>query len=269
MATDLYEAWDHRWLGSATLTLTDSNGANVVTISTGKHCHLSLAAVNIDARDAAVLDTGFSAFAAALQTAINAACVLNYTVAFSATSLEYEIESDLSGSFTLTFAGAAGATMRRILGFAVSTGSSNLHTSDMRPWYVMRAEIDGRAAYDLPLARAGQVRAAVGDDAAIYTLAPTRLIKSSKWEHRHEQPKHVHREQADADTLAAGRSWTWEDYLDHAARYAVPCVIKDATESLVFRTRVPFESGAARRLRADTEPRQTVVINATAIVGRL
>jgi hypothetical protein len=271
MATDLYQGWDHRWLGTATMTLTDSNGPHVVSITTGTYCHLSLAVVEVDARDYAAIDTGFDDFATALQTAINAAATpLVYTVTFGATNINYEIESVALGNFTLTFAAdAAGAAMRRILGFSASTPSTNLHTTDMRPWYVMRAEIDGRAAYTFPTARAGQIRSAIGDDASVYVLPPTRLVQTAKWEHRFEQPAHVHRRFADADTTVSGKSWTWQDWLDHAARYAVPCVIKDATESMVFRTVTPFEPNSARRRKPDVEPQQIVAIDATAIVGYL
>ena len=269
MATTLYEGWDHRWLGTATMTLTDSNGANVVSITTGTYCHLSLAAVEVDSRSVSTINTGFTAFAAALQTAINAACTLDYLVTFSGDSLEYQIESDLGGSFTLAFGAGAGDIMRRILGFTATTGSAVVHSSNARPWYLVRAEIDGRSNYSLPLARTGQIRTAIGDDAAIYSLGPTRLVKTSKWEHAFEQPARVHRYLSVADTVVGGVSWTWEDWMDHAARYSVPCVIVDSVESLVFRTSVPFEGNAARRRKKDAEPQQIVAIDATAIVGRL
>lgn len=270
MATDLYQGWSHRWLGTATLTWTDSSGTfSVSTASTDNFCHLGLTAVNIDSRDGGTVNTGFSSFATWLKTAMDAsASTRTFTVTWSSTNLTYTITPN-SGTIALTFTSTAGARMRRILGFTANKSAAASQTSDMRPWYVMRAQIDGRTRYDFPTAREGQVRYAVGDDATLYTLAPTRLVQSAKWEHAFEPPEAVHRRLAVADTVAAGASWTWQDWLDHASRYAVPCVIKDASASMVFRTRTPFERGVARRRKPDAEPQQIVSINAESIVGYL
>lgn len=269
MATDLYQGWDHRWLGTATMTVTDSVGASVVSITTGSYCHLSLAAVTPDARGASAIDTGFDDFATALAAAINALATDTITVAWSTPSLAYTIANASTSTLSISFSGAAGDRMRRILGFTANRSAAATYTSNMRPWYVCRAEIDGRSAYTFPTAREGQIRSAFGDDASLYTLSPTTLVQSAKWEHRFEQPSHVHRRKADADTVAGGVSWTWQDWMDHAARYAVPCVVRDSSGSMVFRTSVPFEANSARRRKPDADPQQIVAINAQAIVGYL
>jgi hypothetical protein len=159
--------------------------------------------------------------------------------------------------------------MRRILGFAANKTGAASQTSDMRPWYVMRAQIDGRSRYDFPTAREGQIKYAMGDDATLYTLRPTRLIQASRWEHAMEPPEAVHRRFAADDTTVGGASWTWQDWMDHASSYAVPCAIKDDTETMVFRTKTPFERGMARRRKPDADPQQIVAISADAIIGYL
>jgi hypothetical protein len=270
MSTDLYQGWDHRWLGNATLDWTDSSGSySVSTTSADRFCHISLAAVNIDSREAATINTGFSSFAAWLKTAMDgSASARTFTVTWDATDLTYTITPN-SGTLALTFIGTAGARMRRILGFTANKTAAASQESDMRPWYVMRAQVDGRSKYDFPTAREGQIKSSTGDDASMYTLAPTRLIHAAKWEHAYEPPEAVHRRHAVSDTTVGGASWTWQDWMDHAARYAVPCAIKDSRETMVFRTRTPFERGMARRRKPEADPQQTVAISADAIIGYL
>lgn len=268
MATDLYQGWDHRWLGTATVTVTDAVGSAAVSITSGKYAHLSLASVDPEDRSGTTIDTGYSDFATALATAINAAMSDTITVTWSSSALTYTIANSSSSTLQLAFSGAAGDRMRRILGLTANKATDPT-TSDMRPWYVMRAEVDGRAKYDQPAAKGGQIRSAMGDDGTLYSLAPTRLIREARWEHEFEAKASIHRRFAVADTLAAGASYTWEDFMDHAARFAVPCVIKDSTESMVFYTSQAFERATFRRRGAQADPQQTVGIRADSIVGYL
>lgn len=120
-------------IGVVSLDLTEAagGGAQTVTISTGRFCHSDLTSV---------LGSGeYVAFAGALKTALEAASAntQTYTVTWSTTAQTYTISS--TAAFTLTFSGAAGIRMRRILGFTASTSSSTSHVSDMVPYYTWAA----------------------------------------------------------------------------------------------------------------------------------
>lgn len=273
MATDLYQAWSHRWGGVATLEITDSSGTYSISTSSTvaadrDFCHLSLAAVTPDARDASPIDLGYASFAAWLKVALDAASARTYTVAFSPTTLAYTISVD-SGTVALTFpATAAGRRMRRILGFTASKTAAASHTSDMRPWYVIRAHVDGRSEWRPPTVAQGQIRVGRTSSGQPYAVAATRLYKTSRWEHRHEPRAAVRIADAVSDTTPGGASWTWEDALDHASRYGVPCVVRDSSGAMVFYTSTPLEEGATA-IQGRYLDHQIVRISADAIVGYL
>jgi hypothetical protein len=266
MPTDLYQGWDHRWLGTATIDFTDDSGPHTASITTGRYAHLDFTAVDPKDRRGVTINTGFDDFATALQTAMDAATAQTVTVSWSATNGQYTIACT-GAVFTLTFTGAPGATMRRIIGMHADRTGATSYVSSMRPWYFVRAAIDGRTAYDQATVKDDQIRASMSADGTLYTLAPTRLITAARWEHHFEAKARVHSRFADADTLNGGVSWTYEDFLNFAARYSVPCAIRDSVETLVFRTQVPFSRSSVRRRTADADPHQIVVVVADSIVG--
>lgn len=273
MATDLYQPWSHRWGGIATLQWTDPSGMYSVSTSASvaadrDFCHLSLAAVKPDERDAAPVDLGFAEFASWLEAKMNAVSARAFQVQFDPADLIYEISID-SGAFALSFSGAAGARMRRILGFTGGNSPVANRASNMRPWYVNRAVVDGRSNYRPPTVVSGQVRSARADDGQPYSLAPTRLVKSARWEHWFEPAEAIRRADAVSDTTIGGASWTWEDALEHAARYGVPCVVRDSREAMVFYTSTPLEEGATRLVQKSYYGHQIVVVSADAIAGYL
>lgn len=269
MATDLHQGFDFRWLGTATIDWVDASGAHAVSFSSGQYAHLAMTAVDPKDRSGSSITTGFSAFAAALQTAMDAATAQTVTVAFNASTLAYTI-AVAAGTIALTLTGStARDKMRRILGFTGNKGAAASQVSDMRPWYVVRATIDGRTSYDQSAVRDDQIVTARAEDGRLYALGPTRLVRQARWEHHFEPKAAVHSRFAVADTLAGGASWTWEDWLNHAARYGVPCVAKDATESMVFYTSKPFGRQSFRRRQRDIDPQQIVTIDAESVIGYL
>lgn len=276
MATDFYQAWSHRWGGIATLEFSINGGATQ-TVSTSASvaadrdfCHLSLTSVTRDERDASAEDLGYSDFASWLQAKIRALTSGTETVTFSTSTLLYTITADGGETIAITFpATAAGTRMRRILGFTANKAAAASQTSDMRPWYVVRATIDGRTNYRPPAVRQGQVKVARADNGRPYVLHSTSLVKSARWEHHFEPKAAMRRHDAVADTLAGGASWTWEDALEHAARYAVPCVVRDDDGSMVFYTSTPLEEGVTRLNTKSYLGQQIVVVSADAIAGYL
>jgi hypothetical protein len=266
VATDLYQGWDHRWLGTALIDWEDDAGSHTATISSGKYCHLSLAAVDPEDRSGSTIDLGFPSFAAALQSAMNAETTETLTVSFNTTTLTYTIACT-GAVFELTL----NALARRILGFTLTTTYSGAtsYTSTMRPFYVWRAAIDGMSNYDQPAAIADAVKARRADDGTVYTVAPTRIVREASWEFRHEAEAAVHRRFAVADTTLGGASWTFEDFAEHAARYAVPCVKRDSRESVVFYMPRGFVRGAFDVPGKTLLSRQVVRCRAESVVGYL
>jgi hypothetical protein len=266
MATVLYQGWDHRWLGTALIDWEDDDGSHTATFATGKYCHLSLAAVDPKDRSGTTIDLGFPSFAAALQSAMNAETAETVTVTFDPSTLAYTIA--VSGAlFELTL----NALARRILGFTLTTTYSGAtsYTSTMRPWYLWRAAIDGTTAYDQPVALADVVKQRRADDGTFYTAAPTRIVREASWEFRHEAQAAVHRRFAVADTVIGGASWTFEDFAELAARFAVPCVKKDAQESVVFFMPRGFVRGSLDIPGKTLLSNQTVRCRADSVVGYL
>jgi hypothetical protein len=270
MATDLYQGWDHRWLGSAIIDWEDDAGSHQVEINASsdvtRFCHLSLASVDPMDRSGTTIDLGFVSFAAILQSLMNAETTETVTVTFSTTTLAYTIACT-GAVFELTL----NALARRILGFTLTTTYSGAtsYTSTMRPFYVWRAAIDGTSSYDQPVAIADVVKSRRADDGTFYTASPARIVREASWEFRHEAQAAVHRRFAVADTTIGGASWTFEDFAEHAARYAVPCVKRDSQESVVFFMPRGFVRGALDIPGKTLLSRQTVRVRADSVVGYL
>jgi hypothetical protein len=280
MATVLYEAWDHRWLGTATIDWTDASGAHSVDITSadigtsgrsGLFSHLALTAVDPKDRSGSTLNLGFASFAAILQSKMDAATANTITVTFNETNLAYVFTTDAVG-FGMTLTGSdARNRMRRILGFSgdVAFNPNAVQiSSDARPFYLVRAAVDAKSGF-VPPTMIGDEMKTRRAGSAIYTLGATRPARSSRWEHRHEPKAAVQRRFAVADTLVGGASWTYEDFLEHAAKYGVPCVVKDGTESMVFYAPDGFGESSVQYARPDYDGNETVRIRATSVAGYL
>jgi hypothetical protein len=117
------------------------------------------------------------------------------------------------------------------------------YASQITPRYIWQAAIDGRAQYSQPTMREGEYSRRFADGGQMYTAGPVRPVYQAQWAHQFEAKADVHRR------FSASDDWTAHDFLDHAARYAAPCVIKDATEAMVFYCGTGFDRGSRARAR--------------------
>lgn len=268
MSAVLYEGWSHRRLGTATIGWTDASGAHTASITSanngGRMSHLDLSAVTLDTDDGGTVDLEFHAFATELQAAMDAQTAQTVTVSFSTTTLAYTITVGGGTFSTLVWSGSAGTLMRRILGLSASAApSAGSLVSDQTPRFIWSAAVNGRAAYQQPAAIEGQTVSRRAGGGQLYSLGPSRPIREARWEHRFEANEDMHRR------FGATDAWTAEQWIEHASIYAVPCVIADDTESMVFYTGRGWVREAFARSRPDSDLHQTVRVNAESIVGYL
>lgn len=185
-------------IGSATITW----AGTPVTLSTGRYCHVSLAAY----------DASVTSFAEALRAALVAAGFASATVTYSTTTHAYTL-SNGGGSFSIAFpVNSAGVLMARLLGFTAGATATS-HTSTVRPYYVLETQIDGRSRYTGLRHEARSVRRQA-DDGRGYALGPSQPVVTGQWEHWHEPLAMVFEYSA-----SSSEPWTWEHLWKHAGRY--------------------------------------------------
>lgn len=267
MSTTLYQGWNHRTLGTGTIEWTDDDGAHSASITSatnsGKLSHIDLSAVNLDTDAGGTTDLEFHALATELQTVMDAATAQTVTVAFSQSTLAYTITVSGASFTAINWPGAAGLTLRRMLGMSVSAApAAGVLTSDITPRYIWRAAVDGRAAYNQPAAIEGQTISRRAGS-MLYTIGPSQLVREARWEHRFESKTTLHRR------FATAEDWTAESFVDHATKYAMPCVVVDSTESMVFYSGRGWVRDAFARSRPDSDTHQTFRVTAESIVGYL
>lgn len=277
MATFLWQAWSHRWLGTATLDWADDAGAHSVSASgssvgtsgaAGLFSHVALTAIDPKDRSGSTLNLGFPAFAPYLQTTMDAATAQTPTCVFDQATGLYTLACN-GAVFSLTLTGTtARDIMRRILGFSGNKSGATSYTSDTRPFYSIRTAVDAKTGFRAPSMISEETHWRRASEVA-YSLSSTRPTRSTQWEHRHEAKAAVQRRFAVADTVVGGASWTYEDFLEHAASFAVPCVVKDGTESMVFFAPDGFVESAIAYARPDYDGNETVRIRAATVAGYL
>lgn len=173
-----------------------------VTLSAGRYCHVNIAAY----------DGATQSFAEVLEAALVTAGYASATVSYSTSSHAYTL-SNGGGSFTVSFpATDAGRLMARILGRSTGATSASI-VSDVRPYYVLVTEIDGRSRYTGLRHEARFVRRQ-SDDGIGYALGPSTEVVTGQWEHWHEPLAAVFRYAA-----TSSAPWTWEHFWLHAGRW--------------------------------------------------
>lgn len=267
MSTTLYQGWNHRTLGTATIGWTDASGAHTASITSatngGRLSHIDLSAVELDADAGGTQDLEFHALATELQSAMDAQTAQTVTVSFSQVTLAYTITIGGGTFSTLVWSGNAGTLMRRLLGLSSSaTPSAGSLVSDQTPRFIWRAAVDGRAAYNQPAAIEGQTISRRAGN-ILYSLGPSNVVREARWEHRFEAKTALFRR------FASAEAWTAEQFADHASKYAMPCVIVDSTESMVFYGARGWIRDAFARSRPDSDLNQTFRVQAESIVGFL
>lgn len=277
MTQALFQAWDHRSFGTATINWTDTSGATSVSVtsasigtsgSAGLFSHSAF--VSVDPKDrGAVRNLGFAALAPFLQTTMDAASGQTITVTFSEATQAYTLTATTGAVFSLTFVGDAGTRMRQLLGFTGNKTGAMSYTSDCRPRFCIRTAIDGQAEFRRPSIIEGQYHSRIADGGKPYAVGPVRLAKTARWEHQHETKAAVFQAFAVADTVVGGAHWTYEDYLDHAARFAVPCMVYTTItgEAVIFYALDGFDADVAALHRADYHDRWIVRVTASSVVG--
>lgn len=221
---DYYAGWDYARIGSGTFTLTAStgaHGADTVTWNTGTYSHIDLSSV-----------TGTSTYvswATTLQTYLNSlgGGRPTYTVTFSTTTMRYSFSAS-SGTLALAFpATAAGTRAKHILGFSADVAAtSSPIVSDLRPYYAIRAAVEGPSAYTFYKEDGSKIASDIADDGVSqYGITPRTLAKFIEWEQRMES------QSAPASQLTSGVAssgagvrtgdassavpWTWEHFFQH------------------------------------------------------
>lgn len=118
-----------------TMTGTDDGGAFSVSMTTGTYNHYDISSIV----------TGYTEFADALETALNAASASGtYTVSFSLTT-GYTIA--YSGALlSLDLTGSTGQTnMAKVLGFSGDRSGATTYASQVRPYYFILPAMPGRS----------------------------------------------------------------------------------------------------------------------------
>lgn len=243
------------------MSWTDSAGTRSVSMSTadnsGRYCLRDLSSVTYNSKLASgTVDLEVHAFITDLVAKMDAQTANTVTGSFNTSTLAHTIACT-GGTFSFTFSGGAGDVMRRILGFTGNKSGQTTYTSDMRPWFVWRAAIDGRTNYQQPAMVDDQLSQRFAGSQG-YAIGPTRPVREARWEHHHEAKEDVHRKFADADTLASGASWTFEDWAETAALYGGPIIAESSTETQVGWATHGFGRASFDRSRKDYDGNQTV-----------
>jgi hypothetical protein len=157
------------------VTVTDSGGAFTVSFTSGTYAHTSINSVV----------SGYTSFAAALETALNAgslgAAVYNVDYAFSPGSgIGYTIECDENAAFDFTGTNAQ-VNMRRVLGFTTDSASSTLHESTARPYYLLVPSIQGRSNMSDEMEPDGASEEEGADDGTVYQTSKDTSEVVTEW----------------------------------------------------------------------------------------
>ena len=154
------------------------------------------------------------------------------SVSFDAVSLRYTVSR--ASTFAMSFVGAQGAFFRRALGFqSASYSGASSYTSDMRPWYVIRAVLPAGANDSGIYEPEGRVYGGETEGGAWYGIAPKRLAQWREWTVRAESyfgplsPAWV------ADPGVAGAplrhaqtpriEWHWRAFFEHCRAHMPFC----------------------------------------------
>lgn len=202
MPAYLFSSWNVARIGAIALQLVDDDGTETVRLTTGTHAHINLSSVV----------AGVTAFAPALQTALNAgpragkysvtwASSTGYTIGYTGTASAV--------SFSAVTA-TEGVRMRRILGF-----SGNFSTfpavSNVRPFYVLDLARDGLAGFSRDFEVSGQTQRQVSVKGNTFSVSPLTHERRFKGRTRFMPRSRVF--VADATTAVP---WTYEHLMQHA-----------------------------------------------------
>lgn len=244
MALYLHAGVDIAEFGTCSVVVGGTAGSGTASITTGTLCHTSLASVT---------GTGtYTAISAAVQTALNSV-VSGWTVSFNQTTQRYTISR--ANAFTLTWTGAAGDRLRRILGYAGTTPSGTSAVATLTPYFAMVPTISGRSSFSGIYEPEEVVEESTADDDSPFAVSKERgtdafelsdQIMWSDWTQAMEPIESVL-------IARSTTSWTWERFFKHC-RGEHPFLVVDGSSSTVHKLRAEGASFSARtreRVTAD------------------
>lgn len=215
-------------VNSSGLSMTCTIAGNAATVGTGTYAHQTMAGC------ASAQASGYTAFAAAVKTALDTAGGGPYTVTYSASTHLYTI-SRAAVNFTLDFSGGAANTrLAHALGFTSASHSGAItYTSDVRPYYVMVPTELARSAM-LPFVYEPNdiVQEAVSDGGTSYAVAKNTTELWADWTQTMEAKA------ACFDIyLASSAPWTWQAFFKHVRGQYPFAVYESALYNAAYKLR--------------------------------
>ena len=171
-------------------------------------------------------ESDYIQLAGALQTALQAIHA-NFSCTFSESTLAYTIANS-SVNFDITFSTAA----RQTLGFSGNDTNKASVTSDVRPYYLIQAQHDGRSVFSghyEPDAIASQAMSDSGN--AVVGLARTASPVFVDWRQQFETRASTFKLQA-----TSAVPWTWQHFFE-LCRTVHPFAVVDGYEDATYRLR--------------------------------
>lgn len=235
MPRDLYScAWDF-----AAFNLGTISGSNAAVFGGGLTGNLGFSTgvyVHGNAQGSADGVT-INAFIAGMQSQI-----AGLTVTFSLSTLKYTLSA--AGTFSVTWTGTAGTTLRDILGFSANLSAASSYTSTVRPKYLIVSRLAGQSEVHETYEPGGRIAYAESDNGQAYSTHPVELPTYRDW----TQPFETLAGPTDSEWNASGSvggaavrtadvgsatkvTWTWEAMVKHL-RATLPFVLVDRATSV-------------------------------------
>lgn len=235
-------------------------GAGTATLVAGTYCHVSLATV-----------TGASAYtalAAAVQTALNVV-VAGWTVAYSSTTNRYTISH--ASPFVLTWTGAAGERLRKVLGYAGTTASGTSAVGTLAPWYTVVPLIQARSLFSDVYEPDEIVEEQSAEDDTTTSIAKMRGTDFFDFDDQIMWCDWTQAMESRAQTMIAGATteWTWERFFKHC-RGEHPFLVIDGASSTVHKLRAKgamFGERVRTRVAVDYNDLWSIRLETRQLVG--
>jgi hypothetical protein len=234
MPRDLYScAWDFAAFNLGTIS---GSNAGVVAgtisgnlgFSTGVYAHGDV----VGSADGVTIGS----FITAMETQIS-----GLTVTFSLSTLKYTLSA--SGTFSVTWTGIAGTTLRDILGFSGDLSTASSYTSDLRPQYLVVSRLAGQSEVHETYEPGGRIAYAESDNGQSYSTHPVELPTYRDWVQPFETLEGPTDSEWNSNGAVGGTAvrtanvgsatkvtWTWEAMIKHL-RATLPFALVDRATS--------------------------------------
>lgn len=233
MPSYLASGFDLGRIGGLEMGVADGTNSGTATLSTGRFCHRSLAA----------LISGYGAFSVALDAAIDAVLTTHgASVSFSEATGRYTV-GPFNANATLTMTSTAGQRMAAALGFtaahasgtgsgySVSLSGATSYVGNVAPRYYVALSRDGISRFTRPYDAPGQTRHVITTRANGYGISPHTKIRFVDFEVRLQHGALVFPELAES-----AAPWTLSDLFDHAGTWE-PIALVTTGAAFVYKDR--------------------------------